>query len=184
MVTAGIFPFKENSHGRAGNRTRDLMISNQRRWPLDHQASLGVFNIQTPNFDVEYHYQLAWSQSLLHRSDLLFPKSVHIFGTLKQDSHTTKCITKHAHFPAPNVYKYLIHGSHLLLGVRTPQQEHDISRVIADVFHDGICQLLPALVLVWIGTVRSNREDRIEQQHTWTKTTEPFQTRTMFDTEY
>ena len=35
MVTAGIFPFKENSHGRAGNRTRDLMISSQRLWPLD-----------------------------------------------------------------------------------------------------------------------------------------------------
>ena len=38
MVTAGIFPFKENSHGRAGNRTRDLMISSQRLWPLDHEA--------------------------------------------------------------------------------------------------------------------------------------------------
>ena len=36
MVTAGIFPFKENSHGRAGDRTRDLMISSQR--PLDHEA--------------------------------------------------------------------------------------------------------------------------------------------------
>ena len=30
MATVGIFPFKENSHGRAGNRTRDLMISSQR----------------------------------------------------------------------------------------------------------------------------------------------------------
>jgi len=30
MVTVGIVPFKENSHGRAGNRTRDLMISSQR----------------------------------------------------------------------------------------------------------------------------------------------------------
>ena len=34
----GIFPFKENSHGRAGNRTRDLMISNQRLRPVDHEA--------------------------------------------------------------------------------------------------------------------------------------------------
>ena len=40
MVTAGIFPFKENSHGRAGNRTRDLMISSQSLWPLDHEAGL------------------------------------------------------------------------------------------------------------------------------------------------
>jgi len=38
MVTAGNLPFRENSHGRAGNRTRDLMISRQRLWPLDHEA--------------------------------------------------------------------------------------------------------------------------------------------------
>jgi len=30
MVTAGILPFRKNSHGRTGNRTRDLMISRQR----------------------------------------------------------------------------------------------------------------------------------------------------------
>ena len=40
MVTVGIFRFKENSHGRAGNRTRDLTISSQRLWPLDHEAGL------------------------------------------------------------------------------------------------------------------------------------------------
>jgi len=40
MVTAGIPPFRENSHGRAGNRTRDLMISSQRLWSLDHEAGL------------------------------------------------------------------------------------------------------------------------------------------------
>ena len=40
MVTAGIFPFKENSHGRTGNRTRDLIISSQRLWPLDQEAGL------------------------------------------------------------------------------------------------------------------------------------------------
>ena len=38
MVTAGIFPLKENSHGRAGNRTRDVVISSQRLWPLDLEA--------------------------------------------------------------------------------------------------------------------------------------------------
>ena len=38
MVTAGILPFRENSHGRTGNRTRDLMISSQRLSPLDHEA--------------------------------------------------------------------------------------------------------------------------------------------------
>ena len=41
MVTVGIFPFEENSHGRAGNRTRDHMISNQRLRPLGHEAGQG-----------------------------------------------------------------------------------------------------------------------------------------------
>ena len=38
MITVGIFPFKENSHGGTGNRTRDLKISIQKLWPLDHEA--------------------------------------------------------------------------------------------------------------------------------------------------
>ena len=38
MFTAGILPFRENSHGRTGNRTWDLMISSQRIWPLDHEV--------------------------------------------------------------------------------------------------------------------------------------------------
>jgi hypothetical protein len=40
MVTAGVLPFRENFHGRAGNRTRDLMISSQKLWSLDHEAGL------------------------------------------------------------------------------------------------------------------------------------------------
>ena len=43
MVTAGIFPLKEISYGRAGNRTRDLMISSQRLWPPDHEAGQGLY---------------------------------------------------------------------------------------------------------------------------------------------
>jgi len=46
MVTAGILPFRENSHGRAGNRNRDLMISSQRLWPLDHEAGQECMNIR------------------------------------------------------------------------------------------------------------------------------------------
>jgi len=49
MVTAGILPFRENSHGRAGNRTRNLMISSQRPWPLDHEAGLYI-NVSHENF--------------------------------------------------------------------------------------------------------------------------------------
>ena len=39
MVTAGIFHFRENSHGRAGNQTRDLTISSQR----DHEVGHIIF---------------------------------------------------------------------------------------------------------------------------------------------
>jgi len=51
MVTAGILPFRENSHGRTGNRTRDLIISSQRLRPLDHEVGnflqnlLGVYDL-------------------------------------------------------------------------------------------------------------------------------------------
>jgi hypothetical protein len=39
MVTMGILPYKEkNPHSRTGNQTRNLMISSQKRWPLDHEA--------------------------------------------------------------------------------------------------------------------------------------------------
>ena len=31
-------PTKKNSHGRAGNRTRDLLVSSQKLWPPDHEA--------------------------------------------------------------------------------------------------------------------------------------------------
>jgi hypothetical protein len=30
----------KNSHGRSGNRPRDLRLSSQKRWPLDHEAGL------------------------------------------------------------------------------------------------------------------------------------------------
>ena len=42
MITAWILPFRENSHGRTGNRTRDLMISSQSLWPLDHEAGRNI----------------------------------------------------------------------------------------------------------------------------------------------
>ena len=54
MVTMGILPFKENSHGRAGNRTRDLMISRQRLttrlqgWPFVNNYYEGIINLLAP----------------------------------------------------------------------------------------------------------------------------------------
>jgi len=44
MATVGIFPFRKNSRGTAGSRTRDLMISSQRLWPLDHEADRYILN--------------------------------------------------------------------------------------------------------------------------------------------
>ena len=38
--TTTFCPHKENPHGRAGNRTQDLVISSQKLWPLDHEAGL------------------------------------------------------------------------------------------------------------------------------------------------
>jgi hypothetical protein len=34
----GSSPSRKNPHGRAGNRTRDLMISSQKLWTPDHEA--------------------------------------------------------------------------------------------------------------------------------------------------
>jgi hypothetical protein len=36
-------PARENSHGRTGNRNRDLMASSQKFWPPSHEAGGGIF---------------------------------------------------------------------------------------------------------------------------------------------
>jgi len=54
MVTAGILPFRENSHGRTGNRNRDLMISSQRLRPLDHEAGLHLGHCTALSNETEY----------------------------------------------------------------------------------------------------------------------------------
>ena len=59
MVTTGILPppHKENPHGRAGNRTRDLVISSQKLRPLDHETGRGLYEKSSylPN-DTEYNH--------------------------------------------------------------------------------------------------------------------------------
>jgi hypothetical protein len=43
----GSSPWRKYSHGRTGKRTRDLKISSQNLWPLDHEAGhRAVFELQ------------------------------------------------------------------------------------------------------------------------------------------
>jgi hypothetical protein len=58
-------PNKENPNGTAGNQTRDLVISSQKLWPLDHEAGRRLFDdkydsrvkllISTPCYDADEH---------------------------------------------------------------------------------------------------------------------------------
>jgi hypothetical protein len=50
----GSSPSRKNPHGRTGNRTRDLMISSQKLWPLDHQAGRKGLRMHTHLFYVQY----------------------------------------------------------------------------------------------------------------------------------
>jgi hypothetical protein len=48
MVTMGILPYQgQIPHGTAGNGTRDLMISSQKRRPLDHKFGHIYLRIHT-----------------------------------------------------------------------------------------------------------------------------------------
>ena len=51
------FPARKNSHGRTGNRTRDLMISSQRPWPLDHEAG-HILNVKKENIKMDVIYRI------------------------------------------------------------------------------------------------------------------------------
>jgi len=81
MVTAGIFPFRENSHGRARNKSRDLMISSQRLWPLDH----GVSKIKHLYVRTDFRSLLIHTSSIhknaLHDLTLIKPNVARFEGT-------------------------------------------------------------------------------------------------------
>ena len=92
MVTVGIFPFKENFHGRTGNRTRDLMIRSQRLWPLDHEAGhsnwyqtcknpitglnrpWGFQEVEAPRFQDNRHMKVVRLSAL--RTGRLYPQEI------------------------------------------------------------------------------------------------------------
>ena len=89
MVTVGIFPFKENSHGKAGNRTQDLMISSQRLRPLDHEA-VPVSIITTICFITILIDRYNIPLLPLLRQFLLIPNSINKFMDLRASS--TPCL--------------------------------------------------------------------------------------------
>ena len=69
MVTAGILPFRENSHGRTGNRTRDLMISSQRLRPLDHEAGRpSIRLVIVPTWLSRFHRMWKKNTTVNHKS--------------------------------------------------------------------------------------------------------------------
>jgi hypothetical protein len=47
----GSTPSRKSPHGRTGNRTRDLMISSQKLWPLEHEAGLNGYIIYVKSWD-------------------------------------------------------------------------------------------------------------------------------------
>jgi hypothetical protein len=52
----GSSPSRKNPHGRNGNRTRDLMISSQKIWPLDHEAGVYLTKF-LDNFNKSHPYK-------------------------------------------------------------------------------------------------------------------------------
>jgi len=67
---------RKNAHGRAGNRTQDLMVSSQDLWPPSHEAgllknvihSIPIFRNLTETF-----YRSQWPRGLRRRSTAARP---------------------------------------------------------------------------------------------------------------
>ena len=78
MVTAGILPFRENSHGLAGNRSRDLMISSQRLTARPRGWSQCVLYVGWSWWLLQY-LLTPWSRVLLEK--LTVSKLVNKFPT-------------------------------------------------------------------------------------------------------
>ena len=73
MVTMGVFPFQgKNAHGRAGNRTRDLMVISQELWPPSHEAGNGEPNIVI----VLKPSRLRWAGHVVRMDDKELPKKI------------------------------------------------------------------------------------------------------------
>jgi hypothetical protein len=67
----GSSPSRKNPHGRTGNRTRDLMISSQKLWPLDHEAgqSASCFS-RVPNWQPPVNGSSFFFTKLMHHGRL------------------------------------------------------------------------------------------------------------------
>jgi len=110
MVTAGILPFRENSNGRTGNRTRILMISRQRLWPLDHEAGLNtqykmcywvlmcvedVFKIYCRTSKVSAIIKLSFGSRFVSSAALHWTEILYILSELSDGCLTLLCCRLH-----------------------------------------------------------------------------------------
>lgn len=64
-------------------------------------------------------------------------------------------------------HAYPVNGAALLLSIGPPKHEDQAVQILVQPGDHRISELLPALLLVGIGLVRSDSEDSIEQKHTY-----------------
>jgi hypothetical protein len=78
----GSSPSRKNPHGRTRNRPRDLMISSQKLWPLDHEAGLKLryWDMKIITNWITAPYSTSRSTVLpLMLSGMCYSKTVHLF---------------------------------------------------------------------------------------------------------
>jgi hypothetical protein len=88
-------PIRKNPHGRNGNRTRDLMISSQKLWPLDHDAGLTKQNKTVKLKVTDFHVHKGESDwKLKFRAYRKFVNSLSSHRSLSQVNPYTNWILK------------------------------------------------------------------------------------------
>jgi len=96
MVTAGILPIGENSHGGAGNRTQDLVINSQRDWPLDW-SHYWLFVIHKTHWNPSHFHEIVDPKLSLMKSILFSHFCTGVVAPWKAPS-SAKC---NVHFHVP-----------------------------------------------------------------------------------
>ena len=101
MDTTRIFPARKNSHGRTENRTRDLMVSSQRPWPLDHEA--GHFQNSSSNISsTKEEHSLRASENIMRKK---------IFWAMKEKTGNWSKLYHQKKYDYSSVYIFSLIGS-------------------------------------------------------------------------